>query len=151
VQPRRFFKLLRETLLEQGLGFIQLAYHQERCVAAAVFLGWQKTLTYKYGASDPGALSLRPNNLLFWDVIQWGHEQGYERLDLGRSDVENTGLRTFKSRWGAEESMLTYTTLSNQPISHTDARWMGLMNAVIHRAPTWVCRLTGEILYKFVG
>ncbi len=151
VQPRRFFRLMRETLLEQGLGFIQLAYHQDRCVAAAVFLHWQKTLTYKYGASDPSALNLRPNNLLFWDAIEWGHQHGYERFDMGRSDIENTGLRTFKSRWGAEESQLTYVTLSAQPVSHSNGTWMELMNTVIHHAPTWVCRLSGELLYKYVG
>ncbi len=151
VQPRRFFKLLRETLLEQGLGFIQLAYHGDRCIAAAVFLHWHKTLTYKYGASDPGALNLRPNNLLFWSAIEWGHEHGFERFDMGRSDIDNAGLRAFKSRWGAEESLLTYVTLSDQPVSHSSEKWMGLMNTVIHHAPPWVCRLTGEILYKFVG
>ncbi len=151
VQPRRFFKLLRGSLLEQGLGFIQLAYHQDRCVAAAVFLHWQKTLTYKYGASDPNALNLRPNNLLFWRAIEWGHQNGFEHLDMGRSATDNTGLRAFKTRWGAEENFLPYVTLSSQPVSHSDGKWMRLMNAIIHHTPAWVCRLSGEILYKFVG
>ncbi len=151
VQPRRFFKLLRENLLERGLGFVQLAYHEDRCVAAAVFLHWQKTLTYKYGASDPSALNLRPNNLLFWSAIEWGHEHDFEQMDMGRSSLANTGLRSFKTRWGAEENVLSYFTLSKQPVSHSNGRWMNLMNAIIHHSPPWVCRLSGEILYKYVG
>lgn len=151
VQPRRFFAQLRETLLEPGLGFILLAQHQGRCIAAAVFLHWQKTLTYKFGASDPEALSLRPNNLLFWDAIQWGHQNGFEQLDMGRSDLSNTGLRAFKSRWGAQESLLTYATFSAKPVSAGHGKWLGVLRTIIQHSPPLVCRLTGEILYKLAG
>ena len=51
IQPWRFFDLLGSGLIEKGLGFVLLAYKDAECLAAAVFLHWQHTLTYKYGAS----------------------------------------------------------------------------------------------------
>jgi CelD/BcsL family acetyltransferase involved in cellulose biosynthesis len=151
VQPRRFFDLLGRAILETGLGFALLAYKDDRCLAAAVFLHWQKTLTYKYGASGTDSLSLRPNNLLFWTAIRWGCERGYTLLDMGRTGPENAGLRSFKSKWGAEEVLLTYSTLSATPPRSRSGKLMHVMETVIQRSPTWVCRAAGELLYRHVG
>jgi Acetyltransferase (GNAT) domain len=82
IQPRSYFTQLGELILEKGLGFISLAYHDSTCLAGAVFLHWKNTLTYKYGASTEAGLSLRPNHLIFYDAIQWGCENGYT---LGRN------------------------------------------------------------------
>ncbi len=80
-----------------------------RPVAAAVFLRGRDHLTYKYGASDRAALAMRPNNLLFPEVIRWACEAGCRELDFGRTDLDNDGLREFKRGWGADESPLHYT------------------------------------------
>ena len=150
-QPRRFFDLLGKMLIAQGLGFVLTAYKDDACLAAAVFLHWQKTLTYKYGASDPKGLEFRPNNLLFWEAIRWGCEHGYARLDMGRTDLDNAGLRQFKSRWGAEEQSLTYARFSTALPASADGKLGLLIQAVIRHSPTWVCRLTGELLYSHFG
>jgi Acetyltransferase (GNAT) domain len=59
VQPRRYFSLLWRRIFEGELGFLLIARAKGRPVAAAVFLAWSETVVYKYGASDPAALSLR--------------------------------------------------------------------------------------------
>ena len=151
VQPLRFFENLKQILLDQELGFLLLAYKDQRCIAGAVFLHWQKRLTYKYGASSDDGLQYRPNNLLMWTAMQWGCEHGYTCFDMGRSDPGNAGLRTFKSRWGAQESTLEYTSLTPLPIRNEKNRFMGLMESVVQISPLWVCRLTGELLYKHFG
>ena len=109
VQPWSFFEAVRELVLNQGMGFILLAYKDQECLAAAMFLHWGDTLVYKYGASSMEGLRLRPNDLLFWEAIRWGSENGYSHLDFGRTDFDNSGLREFKSRWGAEETQLAYS------------------------------------------
>ena len=148
VQPKRFFNLLRKNILVKGLGFVLSAYLNTECIAAYIFLHWGQTLTYKYGASNPERLDSRPNNLLMWEGIRWGCENGYQILDMGRSSLENVGLRKFKSRWGAEETPLTYSTLSTKPLSSTSENLERLMHTLIRNSPPWVCRLTGELLYK---
>ena len=113
VQPWRFFRLLWERVLAGGLGFAQLAIHQERVIAGAVFLAWNDTLIYKYSASDPAFWSLRPNNLLLWTAIRWGCTNGFRLFDFGRSDLDNRGLRDFKDGWGTREKPLLYSTLGS--------------------------------------
>jgi CelD/BcsL family acetyltransferase involved in cellulose biosynthesis len=151
VQPKRFFDLLRSTIIQRGQGFILLAHKDNEYLAGAVFLHWHQTLTYKYGASTTDSLSLRPNNLLFWTAIRWGCENGYTLLDMGRTDSSNAGLRQFKSRWGAEEQPLIYSTLCDEPIRAVGGRLMRALQTVIRNSPLWVCRAAGEVLYRHVG
>lgn len=151
VQPKKFFDLLRTDLLEQGLGFILLAYKDTECLAASIFLYWQQTLTYKYGASSSDSLDLRPNNLLFWTAMRWGCENGYAVFDLGRTDPANTGLRAFKTKWAAAEIPLTYSVVGVEAPQSQNARLMHIVQMLIQKSPVWVCRALGEALYRHVG
>jgi hypothetical protein len=151
IQPRRFFDILESSLIEKGLGFVLLAYKDDKCLAASVFLHWKHTLTYKYGASAADGLNLRPNNLLMWNAIQWGCEHGYSMLDLGKTDLADIGLRSFKSSWGAEEVPLAYSTLPAEPASPVTGKLMPFVRKVIRSSPLWVCRATGALLYKHFG
>jgi len=151
VQPWRFFDLLGKQLLAPGLGFVLLAFKGSQCLAGGLFLHWQQTLTYKYAASSDEGQEYRPNNLLSWTAMRWGCENGYTVFDLGRSELENEGLRRFKTGWGAEESPLPYSTLSATVPESGNGRLMSLVGTVIQKAPPWVCRLTGELAYKHFG
>lgn len=148
-QPRRFFELLAEKVLRRGLGFVLLAYQGENCLAGAVFLHWGQTLTYKYGASRADGLAMRPNHIIFWNAIQWGCEHGYRIMDLGRTDLGNTGLRDFKKRWGGKETAFFYSYLPVQKRVNFSNRSMHWMKAIIQHSPAWICRLAGEALYKY--
>lgn len=151
IQPYHYFELLHKRLIEQGLGFVLLAYENGRCLAGAVFLHWNHTLTYKYGASAVEGLRLRSNHLIFWNSIQWGCNNGYTSLDLGRTSLDNSGLRDFKSRWGARETPLIYTSLACEPKKTPNSYLLEMMHVIIRKSPAWVCRLSGEILYKHFG
>jgi hypothetical protein len=128
-----------------------LAYSEGKCVSAAIFLHWGKTLTYKFGASNLEGRKLRSNNFLFWEAIRWGCENGYANFDFGKSANSNQGLREFKSRWGTDEVPLTYSSfpLSSQKDSYE--KLMGIMNLLIRNTPTWVGRIVGEALYRHFG
>jgi lipid II:glycine glycyltransferase (peptidoglycan interpeptide bridge formation enzyme) len=151
VQPWKFFDLLGKQILAQGLGFILLAYKDAECLAGGLFLHWQKTLTYKYAASSGKDQEYRPNNLLSWTAMQWGCENGCTAFDLGRTDLENAGLRRFKKGWGAEESPLTYSMLSATPPKASESRLMSLVEPLIQKAPPWVCKAAGELIYRHFG
>jgi lipid II:glycine glycyltransferase (peptidoglycan interpeptide bridge formation enzyme) len=151
IQPWNFFQLLGEELFKRDLGFVLLAYKDEQCIAGGVFLNWNKTLTYKFGASLPEYQAWRPNNLLFWSAIRWGCENGFKIFDLGRTDLENKGLIRFKKGWGTDEMQLVYTNLSNKLLSTSSKRFSHVMETVIQNSPAWVCRATGELLYKHFG
>jgi len=151
VQPRRFFEQLWDVVVAPGMGFVSLASAGGRAVAGAVFLAWNGTVVYKYGASDAGAWPLRPNHLIFSDAIRWACTSGFHTFDFGRTDVGNDGLRRFKSGWGAGESVLTYSTVADKAPRSSQHRAADLLQPVLRRAPAWVCRATGEVLYKYAG
>jgi CelD/BcsL family acetyltransferase involved in cellulose biosynthesis len=154
VQPRRFFRAIGDRIIEPGLGFVMIASHDGRPLAAAVFLHWNRTVFYKYGASDSDAWSLRPNHLLFWEAIRWSAENGYRLFDFGRSDVAQQGLREFKNGWGTKEEPLTYSIIRDRrKMAAEGGRVAGWASAgggaIIRRSPPWVARLVGEALYKY--
>jgi len=151
VQPRRFFKLLWQRLIEPGLGFLLLAYKDRTPVAGVVFLAWNGTVIYKYSASDPAYWRLRPNNLVLWNAIKWGCENGYHTFDFGRTDLDDEGLRNFKNGWGTREEPLVYSVIADYPPKPTNGRLFRWMSAVIRRSPPVVCRLLGEFLYKYAA
>lgn len=151
VQPWKFFESLRKNLFENNLGYILLAYYNQKCVAGSVFLHWQKTLTYKFGASLPDDLKIRPSNLIMWTAIQWGCNNGFDKFDMGRTDLSQEGLRLFKSHWGAREYQLPYSYLASHKTKANTSKLKETLAMVIRKSPLWVCRLTGELLYGHFG
>ncbi len=153
VQPRGYFVRLWQRILEPGLGFCLLAESGDRPIAGAVFLAWKNTVVYKYSASDHRYLGLRPNYVLLWEAICWSGANGYETLDFGRTDLDHSGLRHFKSSWGAREEPLVYSTLGEasgggQGLS---SRGAPLLSPVIRHSPPGVCRAIGELLYRYAA
>jgi CelD/BcsL family acetyltransferase involved in cellulose biosynthesis len=150
VQPRRFIEDFA-GLFDRGLGHVLLVQDGGRPVAAAVFLSFKGTLTYKYGASDPAALDKRPNNLLFMDAVRWGCHAGMDVLDFGRTDLGHESLREFKLSWGADERPLEYHCLSDGVPMPREAPLADRAAPVLRRAPIAVNRLLGELLYRHFG
>jgi CelD/BcsL family acetyltransferase involved in cellulose biosynthesis len=152
VQPRRYFEFLWEQIVQPGIGFLLLAYSGTTPIAGAVYLAWNGTVTYKYGASASEYWQLHPNHLLMWTAIRWGCEHGYRMFDFGRSDFASGGLRQFKSSWGAQELPLIYTVVGGQaPQPPGNSRFRDAMSTVVRRSPPWVCRAIGELLYKYAA
>jgi CelD/BcsL family acetyltransferase involved in cellulose biosynthesis len=149
-QPKRFIRRF-EQLFDAGLGFVGLVFDEGEPIAAAVFLTFNGTVTYKYGASDADRLAKRPNHLLFAETIQWACEAGFHTLDFGRTDVDNEGLRSFKRSWGAEEVELAYTYLAEHEPSSEPGLRDRVMGATIRRSPAIVGRLIGEAFYRHAG
>ena len=149
-QSKRFIDGLG-GLFDEGHGFVALVRAGgSGPVAAAVFLQAGTHLTYKYGASDRGALPLRPNNLLFAEVIRWACESGCRELDFGRTDLDNEGLREFKLGWGAHETALHHTYAGCEPPAGTSLP-QRVLRPLIRHSPPLVGRLTGRALYRHFG
>jgi CelD/BcsL family acetyltransferase involved in cellulose biosynthesis len=149
-QPKRFFRLLWRRIIEPGRGVVLIVEQSREPVASAVFLMGNGTMVYKYGASDPSRLEDGPNDLVMWAALREACERGFHRFDFGRSDASGTGLRRFKSSWGAEEAPLVYATIGGRVRS--DGSSAGeLLGRVLRRSPTWLTRAIGEAGYRYAG
>jgi hypothetical protein len=151
VQPRRFFELLWERMIEPGHGFVLVAELASEPIAAGVFLSANGTTIYKFGASDERHLRVRPNHLLIWHAIQRACAQGDRTFDFGRSDLVNAGLRSFKTAWGATERPLVHSQFGLEAAYAGDGLASRALAPVIRRSPRWVCRGLGELLYKYAA
>jgi CelD/BcsL family acetyltransferase involved in cellulose biosynthesis len=151
VQPRKFFDLIWSRLVGRGLASILLASAGGPPLAGALFLHWNGTTIYKFGASDSEGLPLRPNHALFWTAIQESCARSDREFDFGRTDLGNEGLRRFKSAWGGAERPLVYSSLAPGAAEGREGTGARAAAVVIKRGPPWVGRAVGATLYRYAG
>jgi len=148
-QPVSFFLNIHDEVIKPGLGFVVIASSGSCPVAAAVFFHVGKKAVYKFGASDERLQQLRGNNMVIWEGIRFLAQNGAETLHLGRTSLENDGLRRFKLTWGTEEEMIKYLkfdTAAGVWITGRDAA-SGFHEAIFSRLPSAMNRLAGSIIY----
>ena len=153
-QPRNWFRNLIDCFGDALQ--IRVAFMDRQPVAAILTLRHRDALVYKYGASDPRFNNLGGTHLLFWRSIKEAKAEGLRVFDLGRTDWDNTGLITFKDRWGATRSNLSYTRFSivpsPAPFSRGAASWADrIARRAISYLPDRVLCLIGTVLYKHIA
>ena len=151
VQPRRFFELLWQRIIDPGLGRLLLAEVGRQAIAGVVVLSWGKTAIYKYSASAPDVSPYRPTHLILWHAIREACEAGYAEFDLGRTDFDSPGLRSFKLGWGPREEILAYSVVAHDPPKRVRAGPSPLIRTAIRRSPVGVARIIGRLLYKYAS
>lgn len=130
---------------------IRVARKRDLPVAAIVTLRHQSSIVYKYGCSDERFHNLGGMPFLFWKLIEESKAVGVERIDLGRTDLSNDGLITFKDRLGAVRKQLTYYRYAR-----TQERAAALENSQALRyflsvLPEFVSSTAGRVLYRHMG
>jgi lipid II:glycine glycyltransferase (peptidoglycan interpeptide bridge formation enzyme) len=149
-QSISFFRNIYEHLINRRLGFIVLAQHGPRPIAAAIFFRFGKNALYKYGASDKRFQELRANNLVMWQGIQFLARNGAEKLHFGRTEQENEGLRRFKLSWGTEEETIRYFRVD--PLGRqclvAAPHDSGFHTRIFGRLPSVLNRLAGSMIYR---
>ena len=149
-QPLSWFRNLIEGLGDQVS--IQVASKGGQPVAAIMTLRFRNILTYKYGCSDQRFHRWGGMQLLLWKAIEKAIAQGLREFDMGRSDLDNPGLATFKDRWGAVRSKLTYWACPALPTSARQSTWkLDAAKKVFAHTPSMFLTLAGNLLYKHIG
>jgi CelD/BcsL family acetyltransferase involved in cellulose biosynthesis len=149
-QPLEWFRHLLGCLGDRFR--ICLASKDGRPVAGIVLLRHLDTLVYKYGASDARFHSLGSMPFLFWNAMREARATGIRRLDLGRSDSDNSGLITFKDRLGANRSTLTYVRYPAPPnVQAGPSPRARMAKRVFARMPDRLLVVTGRLLYRHLG
>jgi hypothetical protein len=105
-QPFVFFNNIFEEFIVNRKGFILEAWSKESLIASWVILINNDVLYYKFGASDAKYLHLKPNDLLFRSLMQYGSDNKFRTIDLGFSGTAKAyeGLIRFKSKEGGDKT-----------------------------------------------
>jgi len=154
-QPKSWFENLAKCFGKDLK--IRLAMKNNQPIAGMLTIRYKDTLVYKYGGSDTKFNNLGGMHLLYWKSIQDAKNSGLKVFDLGRSDRGQDGLITFKNRWGANQSRLTYVRFgaagnAEHIFDPAATSWkMRIVKQVFAHAPTRLLSAMGGILYKHVG
>jgi hypothetical protein len=153
--PKRWFRNVLDCL--GAAAALRVAFQGRQPVAAVITLRYKDTMVYKYGCSDARFHNLGGMPFLLWTSIQAAKREGLSVFDFGRSDCDNTGLITFKDRWGAARSELTYARFAAAGNSRGAYRlsgtgWKGrFAGSVVSCLPDSVLSLAGSLLYRHMG
>jgi CelD/BcsL family acetyltransferase involved in cellulose biosynthesis len=154
-QPKKWFLNLADSFGDALK--VRLVYSKSVPVAGILTLQFRDVLTYKFGCSDENFHKLGGMHLLFWKSIQEAKQRGLQTFDLGRSETTNEGLITFKDRWGATRSTVSYYSYLNPRIysaknhsSQTRRKLIFAKRVFKHLPANWLSSV-GNLLYRHVG
>jgi serine/alanine adding enzyme len=104
VYSRTFFQnILRE--FSEATWICSVYNKNEEPVASGFLVGLRETMEIPWASSLRAFNRLSPNMLLYWSVLKFACDQGYEHFDFGRSTPEE-GTYKFKEQWGAKPVQL---------------------------------------------
>ena len=149
-QPLGFFKNVHRHILDRKQGVVVIASTGNHPIAASIYFQLGRQAIYKYGASDEAYQNLRAVNLVMWEAMLWHAQNGAKSLHLGRTSIENAGLRRFKLGWGATEHPIVYYKYDLQKktfVTETDES-TGWHNGIFRALPLKVFKLVGSALYR---
>jgi CelD/BcsL family acetyltransferase involved in cellulose biosynthesis len=130
---------------------IRVAYKNGEAIASIITLQFKASMVYKYGCSDAAYHNTGAMQMLFWKTIQEALASGLKTFDLGRCEIDNTGLAIFKERWGATRSLMAYWT--TPPVSKAPRKmWDNTFSRrVFMYIPDWLLTMSGRLLYRHIG
>lgn len=148
-QPKAWFRNLIDAFGDDLT--VRVASKNQQPIAAMLTLRYKRTLVYKYGVSDAPFHRMGGMPMLFWKAIQEEKLRGAEELDLGRSDITNSGLNQFKERLGGVPRRLVYVRMGCHSDALITARPMARVHALFSRMPAPLAQVAGRLLYKHAG
>ena len=137
--PMAWFRNVLACLGEDAQ--IRIARKDGAAIASIFSIAHKKKMVYKYGCSDAHSHNLGGMQFVFWDLIRDAKERGFVELDFGRSECSNTGLVTFKDRWGGKRQSLRYLRYPGRPATTegNSSVFMGVGKKVFARCPQVSC------------
>jgi FemAB-related protein (PEP-CTERM system-associated) len=99
IYGRAFLRSVLEALGPRAS--IMTVKRGEETVGGAMVIEHRGDVHVPFVSSNPSAIALAPNNLLYWEIIRRSCARGRSCLDFGRS-FRGTSNLEFKLRWGAQ-------------------------------------------------
>lgn len=99
-----FFLNVIKSLHPKGYIKIFGAYKDSVLIGVRLVLCYNGLIYDWYAGANDDYLEYRPNDILLWNVLKWGHENGYKLFDFGGAGKPNVpyGVRDYKLKFGGE-------------------------------------------------
>lgn len=148
-QPRLWFKNLVECLGDNV--DIRMTQKKSTPIAAILTLRHRSSVIYKYGCSDERFHHLGGMPFLFWKLIEESKDSGVEKIDFGRSDLDQQSLIAFKDKFGTTRKLLHYYRYP-KAAKNERSGWDGrIIRELLSILPDSVLTTAGKMLYRHIG
>ncbi len=156
VPPRSFsfFKDLWELLIPRDLMRLTLIVKENanasKIIAGNVYLMFNGTMYYAYGASARDDFELRPNDLLHWSAIRQAIKYGYKYYEMGEVQKNHVGLEQYKNKWCSENYDIYHYYYPALHINNIDpdSSEGGLVKSIYSRVPLKTTEFIGKAINK---
>jgi FemAB-related protein (PEP-CTERM system-associated) len=151
VHHRSFFTRMFEEFGSQAR--LIVARDGQRTVGGLVCLFFKDTATVFWASSLREYFSRCPNNLLYWQALQYAFGRGCTRFDFGRSSI-GSGTYDFKRQWGAEPTQIYWQVLSKDgrqdvALSSNESKY-DVMREVWKHLPVSITTWLGPPIRKYI-
>lgn len=146
-QPHELFTAMHKRFGEDMV--LLGAWQGDTLIAGILLLVWGDVMYYKFNASSPAALEVRPNDLLMWEATRLGVSRGLGVLDLGRTDGDHESLARYKSKYATEERNITTMRRGDYRRDPTVGAILGPMTEMLTRPgiPDEITEEAGALVY----
>jgi hypothetical protein len=129
VYPKAFFAAILEAFPDAEIVLAQNGGHP---VAGMLNVGYNGVMNYLFGSSDSRFYDSYPNNHLFHEFIERSRDNGYQRIDFGRTPL-GAGTYRFKAQWRADEVPLLYQYLGKGAEKYADFSIQRVQDSLLFR------------------
>lgn len=149
-QPRSWFRNLVDCLGDK----IQISVASKGGVGVGAILTMrhQSSIVYKYGCSDHRYHKFGVMPFLFWKLIEAAKATNLDKIDFGRTDLDNKGLIQFKDRLGTTRKFMTYYRYSHGKEQKAITGWRSRgFREVCSILPDTLFATAGGVVYRHIG
>lgn len=152
-QPFRFFKNLWDIFSPSQHMLLLLAELKGKIIGGMIVLKFKEKVVVEYLASDIAFRNISPDHFLYWEAIKMAHKEGYRIFNFGRTSLLNTGLITFKERWGTARLWLPqfYYPCSQGKTKDEQSLRYKIVQRVCSKAPAFALPSIGKFCYRHLG
>ncbi len=103
VYPRQWFENLSQRLAD--MVHLVTVWEGSQAVASGFVLTHRETAEFPWSSALRESRKKYSAVLMYWALLEWAIQNGYRRVDFGRSSP-GSGTHEFKKHWGARERPL---------------------------------------------
>ncbi len=152
--PYRFFQSLWEEFAADGTMQLFFALYKGEIVGTLLLLVYKDVVSLELSGSC-GSRNLNQVHFLYWEAIRYAWEHNYKVVSFGQTHRDNTGLMTFKDRWGTvveDIPICVYPKLLGDNFCEKEHTLKyKLLRTVIPRMPDFVYEPLGRFCYQHAG
>ena len=129
-------------------------YKDDQPIACSLIIGFKDTMENPWASALRAYSRLSPNMLLYWTMLEYACDHGFQYFDFGRSSPDE-GTYKFKEQWGAKPTLLywNYISLRGRRISEETLKKSQFEKAIHYwqKIPVSITNILGPPIRKHIG